>query len=346
MEHTALYRKYRPTDFASVKDQDHIVSVLEGAIKKQEIPHAILFSGGRGTGKTTLARIFAHEIGTKDVDIYEIDAASNRGIDDIRELKEAVHTHPYESPYKVYIIDEVHMLTKEAFNALLKTLEEPPAHVVFILATTEEEKLLDTILSRCQVFRLRSPSRQALTEMVISVAKEEGYTIEKPAADLVAVAANGSFRDALGITQKVLLGSGDKVGTVDEVAEIIGAPRNELLVAVLQSLAKGETAVGLEAVEKAVSEHVDIKLFTHTLLDMLRTAILLRYRPEQTEQYLATVADSAEELLQECAKTHTNTVNSHTLARLLKAADQVARSPLPQLPLELAIIDLTIPPQT
>jgi DNA polymerase III, gamma/tau subunits len=156
-EHIALYRKHRPQSFKEVRNQDHIVSVLEGAIEKGEIPHALLFSGTRGTGKTTLARIFARELGVKDSDLYEIDAASNRGIDDIRELREAVHTVPYESPYKVYIIDEVHMLTKEAFNALLKTLEEPPSHVVFMLATTEEEKLLDTILSRCQVFHLREP---------------------------------------------------------------------------------------------------------------------------------------------------------------------------------------------
>jgi DNA polymerase-3 subunit gamma/tau len=159
MTDQALYRKYRPTSFKDVRDQDHIVSVLEGAIKKDAIPHAMIFSGTRGTGKTTLARIVAHELGTAEVDCYEIDAASNRGIDDVRELKEAVHTLPYQSNKKVYIIDEVHMLTKEAFNALLKTIEEPPAHVVFMMATTEIDKVLDTILSRCQVFTLNSPSR-------------------------------------------------------------------------------------------------------------------------------------------------------------------------------------------
>ena len=121
-DHVALYRKYRPTNFDEVLDQDHIVSVLKGAIAKQSIPHALLFSGSRGTGKTTLARIFAAAIGTSSVDLYEMDAASNRGIDDIRELREAVHTEPFESKYKVYIIDEVHMLTKEAFNALLKKI--------------------------------------------------------------------------------------------------------------------------------------------------------------------------------------------------------------------------------
>ena len=187
----ALYRKYRPASFAEVRDQEHIVSVLEGAIKKKQIPHALLFAGSRGTGKTTLARIFAREIGTSEIDLYEIDAASNRGIDDIRELKEAVHTLPYESARKVYIIDEVHMLTKEAFNALLKTLEEPPAHVVFILATTEEDKLLDTIKSRCQVFRFRAPSRGVLAKTVIDVAKKEGFKLKLEAADLIGVEADG-----------------------------------------------------------------------------------------------------------------------------------------------------------
>jgi len=221
----ALYRKYRPQTFSEVLDQDHIVTVLKGAIEKKQIPHALLFSGPRGTGKTTLARIFAREIGTAPVDLYELDAASNRGIDDIRELKEAVHTVPYESTYKVYIIDEVHMLTKDAFNALLKTLEEPPAHVVFILATTEEEKLLDTILSRCQVFRFRSPARAVLAKMVTDIAKQEGFTLDSDAADLIAVAADGSFRDALGVTQKVILASHDKVGTADEVAKIMALRR-------------------------------------------------------------------------------------------------------------------------
>jgi len=341
--HTALYRKYRPTDFASVRDQEHIVTVLEGAIKKESIPHALLFSGGRGTGKTTLARIFAREIGATDVDIYEIDAASNRGIDDIRELREAVHTVPYESPYKVYIIDEVHMLTKEAFNALLKTLEEPPAHVIFILATTEEEKLLDTILSRCQVFRFRSPSRRVLASVVAEVAKEEGYTLEPAAADLVAVAADGSFRDALGITQKVLLASGDAVGTVDEVAAIIGAPRHELVLKVLQAIAVQDTAAGLAAIRSAVEAHNDMSMFVRMILEHLRTVLLLRHTPKEKDTYLENTDEQIGVWLEQCAQENVKTVHSHTLLRLLDTAEQVRRSPIPQLPLELAIMDLTAP---
>ena len=146
MNEVALYRKYRPQKFADVLGQDSVVAVLERSIKDKSITHAYLFSGGRGTGKTTIARIFAEAIGCKPSDLYEIDAASNRGIDDVRLLREAVQTMPFESPYKVYIIDEVHMLTKEAFNALLKTLEEPPSHIVFILATTEKEKLPETVI--------------------------------------------------------------------------------------------------------------------------------------------------------------------------------------------------------
>ncbi len=340
-EHGALYRKYRPQTFAEVRDQDQIVKVLEGAIKKSEIPHALLFSGTRGTGKTTLARIFAKEIGTSSVDLYEIDAASNRGIDDIRELKEAVFTVPYESKYKVYIIDEVHMLTKEAFNALLKTLEEPPAHVVFILATTEEEKLLDTILSRCQVFRFRSPSREVLAATVIDVAKKEGFTLSPDAADLIAVAADGSFRDALGVTQKVILASGDKIGTTDEVAAIIGAPRTATLLTLLMALHNSDTEKALFAVKEALLSNADMKLFARLILESIRAVMLVRHQPTQAEEILTAFAPETRKILTELAAEKTSPLNSHMLLRFLSATEQIMYSPLPQLPLEIAIVDVT-----
>jgi DNA polymerase III subunit gamma/tau len=340
-EHGALYRKYRPQDFSEVRDQDHIVKVLEGAIKKDEIPHAILFSGTRGTGKTTMARIFAKAIGTSAVDLYEIDAASNRGIDDIRELKDAVHTLPYESKRKVYIVDEVHMLTKEAFNALLKTLEEPPAHVVFILATTEEEKLLDTILSRCQVFRFRSPSRAVLATLVIDVAKKEGFTLAPEAADLIALAADGSFRDALGVTQKVILASGDAIGGADEVATIIGAPKTTTLLSLLTALHDKNTEVALSAINDAVGVHADMKLFSRLLLEHVRTVMLLRHQKSKSEELLAPFGNEAKVKLQALSDIATSPINSQMLLRLLSATQQIAFSPIPHLPLEIAVVELT-----
>ena len=340
----ALYRKYRPHAFAEVRDQEHIVTVLEGAISKGSLPHALLFAGTRGTGKTTLARIFADAIGTTELDRYEIDAASNRGIDDIRELREAVHTVPYESPYKVYIIDEVHMLTKEAFNALLKTLEEPPSHVIFILATTEEEKLLDTIRSRCQVFHFRSPSRAVLAETVTDIAAKEEFTLTAAAADLIAVAADGSFRDALGILQKVMLASGDAVGEADEVASIIGAPQSALMLALIDALHALDRSAALQALADAVAAGVDIPLYTRLLLEHVRAVMLLRQLPEKQEELLAPFAPDVRDRLAAIAAER-SPLNSHLLLRLLQAAEQVPRSPVPHLPLEIAIIDVTEPTQ-
>ncbi len=338
-ENLALYRKYRPQSFADVRDQEHIVSVLEGAIKKKTIPHAILFSGTRGTGKTTLARIFAKAIGVSEVDIYEIDAASNRGIDDVRALREAVYTLPYESEKKVYIIDEVHMLTKEAFNALLKTLEEPPSHVVFILATTEEEKLLDTILSRCQVFRMRSPSRAVLAETVVDVAKKEGFTLAPDAADLIAIAADGSFRDALGVTQKVILASGDTIGNADEVATIIGAPKSSLLRSLIQALHEKKVEDALLSLSKAVETHVDIKLFSRLLLERIRAVILLRNAPRSKEALLTAFSTEDGVFIEVLSKETTTALNSHLLVSLLSATENIGKTAIPSLPLELAIID-------
>lgn len=339
-EHTALYRKYRPTSFAEVKNQDHIVSVLEGAIKKNTIPHALLFAGPRGTGKTTLARLFAEAIGVAPVDLYEIDAASNRGIDDIRELKEAVHTLPYESARKAYIIDEVHMLTKEAFNALLKTLEEPPAHVIFMLATTEEEKLLDTILSRCQVFRMQAPSREVLAAAVIDVAKKEGCTLDPAAADLIAIAADGSFRDALGVTQKVILASGDKLGGVDEVAAIIGAPKSEILARLVKALYQQDVAAALAAVNEVAASNVDMKLFVRLLLEQVRFVMLLRNAPTVAEKLRSNFSATDQAALTALANESPSSLNSHALIHVLNAAAQTDKTALPTLPLELAIMNI------
>ncbi len=340
---SALYRKYRPESFAEVRNQEHIVTVLEGAIAKGIIPHALLFTGSRGTGKTTVARIFAHAIGASDIDVYEIDAASNRGIDDIRALKDAVHTLPYESPYKVYIVDEVHMLTKEAFNALLKTLEEPPQHVIFILATTEQDKLLDTITSRCQIFQFRAPTRKQLRETVLAVAKKEKFKLNDAGADLIAIAADGSFRDALGITQKVIMASPDTGADADEVARIVGAPKNSLIMDIVSALATKDTEKGLSAVRSATESHADMKLFMRLLLERIRTIILIRYASSGKESLLAQYTEEDRQELEELAKEQKSPINSHLLLRLLDATELVGRTYLPALPLELAIVELCAP---
>jgi DNA polymerase-3 subunit gamma/tau len=235
------------------------------------------------------------------------------------------------------------MLTKEAFNALLKTLEEPPSHVIFILATTEEEKLLETIISRCQVFRMRSPSRAVLATVVIDVAKKEGFKLSKDAADLIAVAADGSFRDALGITQKVILASGDEAGSADEVAAIIGAPRAATLVALLHALHEKNTSAALEIIFAAAAARVDMKLFGRLLLEHIRAVILLRNLPEQAEHILSPFGTETQSALNELSKQPV-VINSHVLQRFLNAVIDMQRAPVPHIALEIAVLDVTQSP--
>ncbi|MBC8465324.1 MAG: DNA polymerase III subunit gamma/tau, partial [Parcubacteria group bacterium] len=276
----ALYRTYRPASWEEVRGQESIVSTLRAAVEAGNPAHAYLFSGGRGTGKTTVARIFAKDLGCVPEDIYEIDAASNRGIDDIRELREAVYTLPFSSPYKVYIIDEVHMLTKDSFNALLKTLEEPPAHVIFILATTEPHKLLDTVVSRCQVFTFKKPGIETLSDIVRDVAKKEGYELDASSAGLIALLGDGSFRDTLGMLQKVIGASSDKKLSRAEVETITGAPQVETIHVLIEAVCYADGAKGLGAIRTAKESGVAMDVFAKLLLRNFRTLLLLRFDPK------------------------------------------------------------------
>lgn len=248
-QHLALYRKYRPQSFDDVVGQEQIVSLLQMSIKQKKVSHAYLFCGGRGTGKTTVARIFARDLGCNWEDILEIDAASNRGIDEIRELREAVRTAPFSSPYKVYIIDEAHMLTREAANALLKTLEEPPSHIIFILATTDPEKLPATIVSRCQKVFFVSPDIKTLALRLMHVAHKEGKNIDEETAFLIAAHGNGSYRDALGVLEQILTTS-EKNILYDVVHEYLGVTNKAVLVELVHSICKKDQVLFLESLKK------------------------------------------------------------------------------------------------
>ena len=336
----ALYRKYRPETFDSVLGQDHIVKVLKGALKLGNISHAYLFSGSRGTGKTSVARILATELGTSVNDIFEIDAASNRGIDDMRELRESVRTLPFDSKYKVYIIDEVHMLTKEAFNALLKTLEEPPAHVVFILATTELEKVPDTIVSRCQTFVFKRPSDVILKNFAIEIAEKEGFTLTPAGAELIALLGDGSFRDTHGILQKIFSFSKDKKVDVEEIERVAGAPNGTLVNDFIEAIAAGELEKGIMSVRNAGEQNIDMKVYLKLILYKVRLALLMRFAPQLAKELADSVSDTDMEFLKKMASDKSGKISSSTLTELLNAYQTQKEAFIPELPLELALIKI------
>jgi DNA polymerase-3 subunit gamma/tau len=338
VRHTTLYRQYRPGDFSEVRGQEHIVKTLQASIQNKKTAHAYLFSGGRGTGKTTVARILARELGVTDNDLYEIDAASNRGIDDVRQLREGVHAAPLESPYKFYIIDEAHMLTKDAWNALLKTIEEPPAHVVFVFATTERDKVPETIQSRCEVYTFKQPTREMLAETVADVAKSEGFKLEKAAAELVALLAEGSFRDALSILQKVLSVTKNKTINVEEVELVSGAPRGEFVRAILKALSEKNSAEALTAIHNAVEENFDMRTLAKLLIHRLRVVLLMRFAPELAERLSHELTEADLELAQQISKNPG--ITSETMRTLLEAYSTMAYAAVPALPLELAVLDI------
>jgi DNA polymerase-3 subunit gamma/tau len=332
-----LYRKYRPAKFADVVGQDHVVKVLESESMSGNIAHAYLFAGTRGTGKTSVARIFAHSIGTSNNDIYEIDAASNTSVDDIRSLNESVYTLPFESKYKVYILDEVHMLSKSASNALLKTLEEPPEHVVFILATTETHKIPETVLSRCEVYTFKKPGEEALKKHVINVGKKEGVSIAESSAELIAILGDGSFRDTLGILQKVLAYSDNKKVTEEEVRLVTGAPAVEYVHDVVLSIVNKDVSLGLSTVKKAIEQNIDMTVFLKLILHTVRSVMLVRFGNESMVK--EDLAEKEFGFVKSLAKGG-GQLSSSVLSELLTALEKTSGSYITSLPLELAIVNL------
>ncbi|MCY3804656.1 MAG: DNA polymerase III subunit gamma/tau [Candidatus Saccharibacteria bacterium] len=270
-----LYRKYRPKNLDEIVAQKGIVTVLKAALKRQSLGHAILLTGPRGIGKTSLARILAHELNQIDysldqtpIDIIEIDAASNGRIDEVRDLREKIKLMPLELKYKIYIIDEVHMLTKEAFNGLLKTLEEPPQHVIFILATTEMHKVPATIISRCQHFNLRLISDQEISEHLSQIAKKEKIDITDSAVASLAQVARGSLRDALSLLDQ--LATLNKTIDQDLIEHILGLPPQDLTLELLKTIKNDDFQKVIECYQKLMAQGVDAVLLAHQLAYHLR----------------------------------------------------------------------------
>ncbi len=334
----ALYRKYRPQNFDELVGQDHIVQILKSAIQKGQIAHAYLFVGGRGVGKTSTARIFAKELGVSNKDLYELDAASNRKIDDFRELADSVHSLPFESKYKIYIIDEVHMLTKEAFNAFLKTLEEPPEHVIFILATTDFDKVPDTIKSRCQILQFKLASKKSIKEALLNVAQKENVQIGEDALNLLAFAAAGSFRDALGLFQKALAVSDSKVIKLQDVENSSHSAPLSSALDMLDALSDKGFERAFEISQKLKETGANFKQFMELLAELLRTVILTRLSKQEEKRLQDEYTDESFKILLKASQS--KHLNSKTLLTLLEKNEYLAFASDQSLILDIFISEL------
>lgn len=359
---TTLYRKYRPQTFADVVGQKHIVATLTSALKLGRVGQAYLFTGPRGTGKTTLARLFAKAINCSDrkkndaepcnkcqhcllmaegrsLDIIEIDAASHTGVDNIRELRETVKLPPTLGSHKVYIIDEVHMLSIGAFNALLKTLEEPPAHVVFILATTALHKVPDTIISRCQRFDLSRFPVKLIIEKLERIAKQEKLQIDPGALEMIALTAEGGMRDAESLLTQIASLETSPI-TEDKVIEILGTTKKENIATLLRLIGNNELYPSLAFVRKLVQDGIDLSIFCGVLLHYLRDLLLVSADPQNGPGELENLTEEQKTILLEFATLFTPTDIVRMLEYFQVAQTDSKTSVIPELPLEIAIVKI------
>ncbi len=357
-----LYRKYRPQVFAEVVGQEHVVQTLSNAVSSGIISHAYLFSGPRGSGKTTVARLLAKSLncqnrkegqfepcnkcsscleilGNRSLDLIEIDAASHRGIDEMRELREGIKFAPSKSKYKIFIIDESHQLTKEAANALLKTLEEPPSHAIFILATTEIHKMIPTIISRCQRFDFRKLTLDEIVKRLEFVGKKEGIKVEKAALELIALNAVGSIRDAESILGQVLNYQGGQEIKTETIKEILGLVEINTISQLCEFLSQKKASEALNFLNEMVEKGIDLQEFTKSLINYLRRALMFKIAGAGSEWWAAGL--TKEELGK--LKKQADSLKEEELRKIidlfLEAENKMKYSSIPQLPLELAIIE-------
>ncbi len=338
MAYLALYRRYRPMDFEHLIGQDHIVQTLTNQITENRLGHAYLFTGTRGTGKTSCAKTFAKAVNCLDskngspcgkcsaclalsdpsnIDVIEIDAASNNGVNEIRELRENVQYPPVSVKYKVYIIDEVHMLTGAAFNALLKTLEEPPKHAIFILATTEAHKIPATILSRCMRFDFKLISTEKIAELISGIYDEQGKEYEKEAVIAIAKAGEGSIRDALSIADMALSYNKGKL-TYKDVTEILGSSNYELITEFVKNVLKGETGKVLEIINALSEMGKSMGVLTKDVTAFLRDLIVAKTCGEKANSILALPQDRYDKIVE--------IANQTNQARILRALEIFAET--------------------
>lgn len=362
MSYMALYRKWRPDTFEEVKGQDHVVTTLKNQIINNRIGHAFLFCGTRGTGKTSIAKLFAKAVNCEhpingspcnectacraiadgsSMNVIEIDAASNNGVDNIRQIREEVQYSPSEGKYKVYIIDEVHMLTQGAFNALLKTLEEPPAYVIFILATTESHKIPITISSRCQKYEFRRISVETISDRLIELLGREQIEAEKKAVDYIAKAADGSMRDALSILDQCIAFNIGKELTYENVLDTIGAVDIDVFARLLDCVIKLDVVGAIDLVDEVVWQGRELSRFVSEFTWFLRNVLLVKVSPE-ADQKLDMSAENLERLRQLAAQIDTDAliryinIFSDTSANIKYAVQK-------RIVLELAVIKLCKP---